>query len=182
MLKRLAVHSGGTMRFARCMLLLLLFFIVFRIIVSPSSVFAWSGKVVKVTDGDTITVLTEGKQKKVRLYGIDCPEYQQPHWQEASRVTRQIVLGQTVDINPIDIDPYGRTVALVWQREILLNVELVRLGLAWVYPQFCTTDWPCHQMEELQIHAKEGRVGLWSDDRPVPPWKWKRIHPSVYQR
>lgn len=33
------------------------------------------GKVVKVTDGDTITILTsDNEQERVRLYGIDAPE------------------------------------------------------------------------------------------------------------
>ena len=37
----------------------------------------WNGKVVGVSDGDTITVLHDGIAEKIRLYGIDCPEKRQ---------------------------------------------------------------------------------------------------------
>ena len=45
----------------------------------PSVVLAASfqGQVVKVSDGDTIQVMHNGKAEKVRLAEIDCPEKQQ---------------------------------------------------------------------------------------------------------
>ncbi len=48
-------------------------FLILAILV-PSICFAWSGKVVSVTDGDTLKVLHDGKEEKIRLYGIDTPE------------------------------------------------------------------------------------------------------------
>jgi len=47
----------------------------------PSILLAWEGKVVGVTDGDTIKVLQDGKQVKIRLVAIDCPEKGQPYGQ-----------------------------------------------------------------------------------------------------
>lgn len=52
----------------------LLFFVV------SSFIFAFTGKVVKVADGDTITVLSNGKSVRVRFYGIDAPEKKLGLW------------------------------------------------------------------------------------------------------
>nr|DAX80012.1 MAG TPA: nuclease-like protein [Caudoviricetes sp.] len=48
----------------------------------PLSIFAFSAKVIKISDGDTITVLSGKEQTKVRLYGIDAPEKKQDYNQK----------------------------------------------------------------------------------------------------
>jgi endonuclease YncB( thermonuclease family) len=49
--------------------LLLIFLAIF-----PCLSWAWSGKVISIADGDTITVLRDEEQVRIRLYGIDAPE------------------------------------------------------------------------------------------------------------
>jgi len=71
-------------------------------------------KVVSVTDGDTIKVLKDGKQIKIRLASIDCPERGQPYSKAAKRFTAKLVAGRIVTIWPTDTDRYGRTVAFVF--------------------------------------------------------------------
>lgn len=48
----------------------------------PLSLFALSAKVIKISDGDTITLLSGKEQTKVRLYGIDAPEKKQGYNQK----------------------------------------------------------------------------------------------------
>lgn len=55
------------------------------------NVFAWPGQIVSITDGDTIKVLHDGQQVKVRLYGIDAPEKKQAFGQAAKSQLQALV-------------------------------------------------------------------------------------------
>jgi len=102
--------------------LALLFFLIFRYLT-----WAWSGEVVGITDGDTITVLNRKtlKNAKIRLYGIDTPERGQAYSKRAKQFTSDMVFGRVVEVHRMDTDRYGRTVALVSMDKQLLNKELV---------------------------------------------------------
>jgi micrococcal nuclease len=139
----------------------------------PSLSWAWSGKVVGVTDGDTITVLHEGRGEKIRLYGIDCPEKRQDFGTKAKEATSALTFGKIVEVEPVDVDRYGRTVALVTVGRILLNRELIRRGLAWVYIQYCKRP-VCDNWRHLEAEAWARKRGLWAEPYPVPPWEFRR--------
>lgn len=134
---------------------------------------AWEGTVTKVLDGDSLRVRQGDELVTVRLYGIDCPEYGQPQWREAKDAASNIMQGKRVGVTPIDMDRYGRVVALVDCRGGQVNSELVRRGMAWVYPHYCTAQPFCRTLEELEQQARDQRLGIWKDRRPVPPWVWK---------
>ena len=116
------------------------FIISLVLILLPSFSWAWSGEVVGITDGDTITVLNRKTLKgvKIRLYGIDCPEGGQAFSKRARQFTSKLVFGKVVEVHRMDTDRYGRTVALVSEDKQLLNKELVKAGLAWVYDKYCS--------------------------------------------
>lgn len=131
-------------------LILLVFLTLFA---SRSSAAEFSGKVVNVSDGDTITVLTpDYRQIKVRLYGIDCPEKNQGFGQKARQFTADKVAGKNVTVEALDKDRYGRIVGLVGS----LNQELVRLGLAWVYDKYCKASF-CSQWKRDESRARQER-------------------------
>jgi endonuclease YncB( thermonuclease family) len=137
---------------------------------------SYKARVVSVAYGDTITVLDAGKRQiRVHLYGIDCPERWQAFGNRARQATADAVMGKDVNIHPVDVDRCGRTVALVAApgRE-MLNSWLVKEGLAWVYPQFCTRADICDRLRELERDAKERKAGLWADKEPVEPWEWRK--------
>ena len=136
---------------------------------------AWQGRVRSVPDGDSLTVERGGRTVKVRLYGIDSPEYRQPGWREARDFTRRLVSGRSVEIEQMDRDNYGRVVAVVSRDGVLVNRELVRAGHAWQYPRYCRSRDLCAEMESLQDAARAERLGLWREPSPLPPWKWKRL-------
>jgi micrococcal nuclease len=72
------------------------------------------GKVISIADGDTITVLQNSKQYKIRLYGIDTPEKKQDFGQKAKQFTSSMVFKQHVKVVVYDTDRYGRTVGVVY--------------------------------------------------------------------
>ena len=92
---------------------LLLFCLLILLINLPCLSWAWSGKVVGVADGDTITVLRDKEQVRIRFYGIDCPEGGQAFGKKAKQFTSDMVFGKEVEVEPVDMDRYGRTVGLV---------------------------------------------------------------------
>jgi endonuclease YncB( thermonuclease family) len=139
----------------------------------PCPTWAWTGKVIGVSDGDTITVLRERQPQKIRLYGIDCPEKRQPFGNRAKQFTSDMVFGKIVEVNGIDTDRYGRTVALVAVDERLLNEELIRAGLAWVYDRYCYES-ICNSWKNFQLRARLDKRGLWEDSGEIPPWELRR--------
>jgi len=148
-------------------LILLVFFL------GSSPAIAWEGTVTRVLDGDSLRVNQGGQIVTVRLYGIDSPEYGQPFWRAAKDATSYLVQGKNVTIEPFDTDRYGRIVALVGVRGRSVNGELVRLGMAWVYPHYCKAQPLCLNLEELEQAARAQELGIWKDRNPVPPWVWK---------
>lgn len=140
----------------------------------PSTALAWPGKVVGVSDGDTITVLRDERQPvKIRLYGIDCPERKQPWGNRATQATSRLCYGKGVDIQEFGHDRYGRTVAVVILPDSSsLQERLVAEGLAWVWPRYCKQAF-CLDWEKLEDTARREKRGLWRDEAPVPPWEWR---------
>ena len=145
----------------------------FFILTLPVSAFAWSGKVVGVADDDTITVLRDKEQVRIRLYGIDCPEKGQAFSKKAKQFTSEMVFGKVVEVGAITIDHYGRTVSLVYVEGKGVCDELIRAGLAWVYYLYCNLP-ICAEWKNLEAEAKEAKRGIWSVHNPIPPWEFRR--------
>jgi len=144
--------------------------IVVALLLFPSLLFAWEGKVVSVTDGDTIKVLSNSIQVKVRLASIDCPEKGQPYGQAAKKFTSHMVLHKTVVVLPEGEDRYGRIIGWVFIKEINLNKALIRAGLAWHYRQY--SDDPL--LTALEMEARAAKKGLWSEPDQIAPWEWRK--------
>lgn len=131
-----------------------------------------SGKVTKVADGDTFTLLDAyGKIYKIRLYGIDCPELNQPFGKDAKRFTSNLILNQSVFIEKISMDRNGRVVAKVYyNNRQSLNEELLRKGMAWHFTKYDKSA----SYAGLARQAKASKVGLWAYDNAIAPWDWRR--------
>ena len=131
----------------------------------------FSGKVVGVTDGDTISVMHNGKPEKIRLNGIDCPEQSQAFGDTATEFTTALCFGDDVRVLAKEKDRYGRTIAdIVLSDGRILSRELVRSGLAWWYREYSNDS----VLQKLETEAKEAKLGLWSDNDPIPPWKCRQ--------
>ena len=136
-------------------------------IVCPS-VFALSGKVVSIHDGDTITVLQDKQQVKVRLFGIDAPELKQPHGKKSKQFLSNLIAGKNVEVDENGKDRYKRTIGTIYLDGADINAQMVENGYAWAYRKFSKKYTP----QESQ--AKKQRLGLWRDKEPIPPWEWRK--------
>jgi endonuclease YncB( thermonuclease family) len=132
-----------------------------------------SGRVVKVSDGDTFTLLDENNsQIRVRLYGIDCPEKGQDFGERARLKTAEYIAGKTVSVDVIDTDRYGRKVGIVHVGGSALNEILVTNGLAWNYEAY--NKLYLERYRNIERQARAARIGLWSQSNPVAPWEYRR--------
>ncbi|MBT9548597.1 MAG: thermonuclease family protein [Candidatus Sericytochromatia bacterium] len=132
----------------------------------------FSGRVVGVSDGDTITVLDieTNAQYKIRLNGVDSPESKQPFGEKAKQFTSILVFSKLVAIAVADKDRYGRLVGNVTIGQKNLSEELVKAGFAWHYTQYSKSQ----ILAKMESEARAAKRGLWADPKPVPPWEFRK--------
>ena len=146
------------------------------------------GRVVGVSDGDTITVLdADHQQYKIRLSGIDAPEKAQPFGQRSKENLSHLVFDRDVTVEWRKKDRYGRTVGKVLVSEPTCQEATcpkildachaqVVAGMAWWYRQYAKEQEPgdANRYEQSELEARSRRIGLWSDPQPTPPWDWRK--------
>lgn len=145
---------------------------------APVAAQAWPGDVLAVHDGDTVRVQSaDGKAVSIRVYGVDCPELDQPGGHDAHALTAGLLQGKDVEVVPTGQRPsYGREVAsiLLVDELVVLQEALTSAGLAWVDGRYCRLA-VCAHWRQHQSDAKAARRGLWAQPAPVPPWAWRRM-------
>ena len=142
------------------------------LILSSISAADITGKVVGIADGDTITVLQNKQQIKIRLAGIDTPEKSQDFGSRAKKFTSDQVFKKQVRVEKMGTDRYGRIIGMIFYDGSCLNEDLVRAGYAWVYRKYC--DYPiCSKWMDYEKEARRKRIGLWVDSTPIPPWEYR---------
>jgi endonuclease YncB( thermonuclease family) len=135
------------------------------------------GRVVGVTDGDTVTVLDGGKvQHKIRLAGIDAPEKAQPFGNRSKASLSDLVFGKAVIVDTGKKDRNGREVGKVLVNGMDANLEQVKRGMAWHYLAYereqSASDRQLYGAAETE--ARAAKRGLWHDKEPTPPWAWRK--------
>lgn len=130
----------------------------------------WTGKVVGVSDGDTLTVLNpQNKPVKIRLVEIDAPEKTQDFGQRSKQSLSDLCFGKAAKVDDHGQDKYQRTLGRVTCDGMDANAEQVRLGMAWAYRQYLTDP----AIADLEQAAKAQKIGLWADAHPIPPWEFR---------
>ena len=160
----------------------LLFIIVIHIL--PVIVLAGQFKCTRVTDGDTITVVTAGQKRTIRLVGIDAPEKSrgkhqpgQPFSQKSTKHLADLVLNKHVDVVLYGTDRYGRTLGVVYVDAKNVNLEMVKVGLAEVYRGKPAPGFDNDPYQKAEDQAKSSGKGIWSlGDRYVSPKEWRKTH------
>jgi endonuclease YncB( thermonuclease family) len=133
-----------------------------------------TGRVVGVTDGDTLTLLTGARQQvRIRLAEIDAPESSQPWGARAKNALSALVLTQQVRVIYSDKDEYGRTLGRVYVSGKDVNLEMVRMGDAWAYRQYMTDS----AFFGVESEARFKKSGLWALPmrQRVAPWDWRHV-------
>lgn len=139
-----------------------------------ASAYELVGKVIHVTDGDTVTLLDDAKEQyKIRLYGIDAPERKQPYGAKATDLLAGMVKGKTIRAVCANADRYGRNVCTLYDGMTDVNAEMVRQGGAWVYRKYYGKTGAYYALED---EARKAGRGLWhtSEYQAVEPWEWRK--------
>ena len=144
------------------------------------------GKVVAVTDGDTIKVLDENQVlHKIRLSGIDAPEKAQPFGNVSRKHLASMVAGKNVRVETTKKDRYGRVLGKVWVqprdcpscgKTLNANHAQILSGMAWWYRDYAKDQSAEDRgrYESAVDEARKRKRGLWIEPSPVPPWTWRR--------
>ena len=127
--------------------------------------------VIGIADGDTLTVLQDGKPARIRLANVDAPEKHQGFGEQSKKSLSDLCFRKDALITVVSTDQYGRTVAVVTCAGIDVNRAQVERGLAWVYPKYNRDP----SLPALQAAAAAQRRGLWAELHPVPPWEFRRV-------
>lgn len=143
----------------------------------PSSADTLYGRVVSVSDGDTVTVLDSAhRQYKIRLMGIDAPEKKQAFGNRSKQSLSDMVFNRQVRVEYDKKDKYGRTVGKITVNGVDANLEQVKTGMAWHYKQYqreqSASDRAAYA--DAENEARAVRRGLWQEAEPTPPWDWRR--------
>ncbi len=166
-LRQATAELSRLMRLLLCLVLLL-----------PS--LAWAdtllGRVVRVADGDTVTLLDALHQEhRIRLSGIDAPEKGQAFGLLSKAALSALVFGMDVRAECGKRDRYRRELCKILVNGLDVNLEQVRSGMAWWYRHYQKEQSPADRISysEAESLGKGRRLGLWNDTDPVPPWDWR---------
>lgn len=148
------------------------------------------GRVIGVSDGDTVTVLDADKESsRVRLAGIDAPEKKQPFGDRSKQALRALVFAKHVEVEWHKRDRYDRLIGKILvarpkgdcaddrcPKTLDVSLSQIEAGLAWHYRQYAKEQANEDRMRYSQAEdtARAKRLGLWSDRDPVPPWEWRK--------
>lgn len=133
------------------------------------------GTVIKVTDGDTITVLYRKTEYILRICQIDAPELHQPFGPESKAALSSLLLNQKIHFYLMTKDKYGRYISEIKLKRRLIHRWLISEGWAQVYSRYCTDKY----LYKLEARAKKEKKGFWIQDVIEPPWIYrKRIRES----
>lgn len=157
------------------------------IVANHASAEVLEGKVTGIADGDTLYVLdSQRNNHKIRLLGIDAPERGQAFGEQSRQSLSRLTYRKAVRIDWESRDVYGRILGKVrvasarcrqydCPKEFDVNLEQVRLGLAWWNKKYADSQFPrdARIYEIAERQAREKRAGLWADAHPTPPWRWR---------
>ena len=135
------------------------------ILISP--LLAFNAKVIKISDGDTIVLLSGKEQTKVRLFGIDAPELKQPYGKKSKQFLANLIAGEVVEVEENGKDRYKRTIGSIYLNGVDINAQMVANGYAWAYRKFSK------KYTAQESKARKQNLGLWRDKDPTPPWEWR---------
>ena len=130
------------------------------------------GKVIKVYDGDTITMLVDGKKEKIRFYGVDAPEIKQSYGIQSRDFIRSKIMSKEVKVKVINTDKYGRKIGKIYYKnKNYLNLESVKFGYSWWYKYYAPNE---KDLKTAQEQAKRCKIGLWKEKNPINPYKYRK--------
>ncbi len=135
----------------------------------------------QIIDGDTIKI----NSKKIRLYGIDAPEFKQtckktsltiifftftkdyPCGKISTENLKKKINNKVITCKILDIDRYKRLIGECYKRNLNLNSWLVSNGHAVAYRKYSK------KYVSYEINAKNEKLGIWQGKFEMP-WEYRR--------
>jgi endonuclease YncB( thermonuclease family) len=139
-----------------------------------------AGKIVQVSDGDTVNILVNQQTHRIRLASIDAPETAhgstrpgQPYGEASRKHLADYVAGKTLTLICFEKDQYGRDVCDIPVGDTTANRLQVQHGMAWANQQGGGKYLRDSKLVELEKKAKQAKLGLWAEPQAVAPWVWR---------
>lgn len=144
----------------------------------------------RVVSGQSLEWVDTSKQpprlERVRLIGIDAPDWRQQPWGlEAKKGLEQMlgkVIGQQLALKPVllesdveTLDSFGRRLGYVWKDNVLVNEQLVKEGYVLAVPRSPNNKYD-QRLARAQEYARLMGRGIWNPSQPM------RLTPAEFQR
>jgi endonuclease YncB( thermonuclease family) len=128
-----------------------------------------------VHDGDTIRVLCQGQEMRIRFSCIDAPELRQEQGKASRDYLRSLLnqAGNRVRVRTVDTDRFGRTVADLYTDNGLVQLQQTRAGWVWANTKYKSDCREWRAISAAEQEARRARRGIWAGN-PMPPWEWRR--------
>lgn len=136
------------------------------------------GKVVNITDGDTITVVDDNKQQhKIRLMGIDAPEKAQAFGAASKKSLSNLIYQKRVSVDYNKQDRYERKVGKVNLNNQDICLTMIELGMAWHYKEYAKEQAAKDRdlYSQAEVTARLSKLGLWQDSNPIKPSEFRKV-------
>lgn len=131
-----------------------------------------TGKVISVTDGDTIKILDEkNKVYKIRLNDIDAPEKKQAFGNKSKENLSKYIAGENVRVEYDKLDRYKRILGTVYFKDKDINKQQIIDGYAWQYKKYSKNN----EYKNQERISRNNKKGLWSDENPLEPWEYRKM-------
>ena len=146
-------------------------YIAFLLITTFANCQTYTGSILRVIDGDTFVFQNSDGSFKVRMYGIDAPEYKQEYGQESKNFLKKYE-GKNCTVIQKDIDKYGRIVAVLMIDTTNINKLSLKQGYSWHYKKYSKDI----DYSDCELYARKNKLGLWNSLNPLEPWIYRKTH------
>lgn len=134
------------------------------------------GKIIHISDGDTVHLLTDKKEKiKIRLNDIDAPESKQAYGNKSKENLKKYIYQKNVIVEYKKKDKYKRVLGTIYYQNKDINIQQVKDGYAWVYKKYSKNS----NYFKAEKGARSKKLGLWSDKNPIEPWEFRKNKKKV---
>lgn len=134
------------------------------------------GKVFAVYDGDTISLQDSNNNIfSIRFQGIDAPEGKQKFGKESRQSLSDLILDKNVVVIVNKKDTYDRYLGSVYLDGQDVGLMQIKAGMAWHFKKYADEQSAVNRekYERAEREAQTAKVGLWTEDKPKPPWIYR---------
>jgi endonuclease YncB( thermonuclease family) len=145
-----------------------------------STLYCYEAKVIKIYNGCIITVLSNTNCIKVRLWGIDSPEKTQYYGIESTLALSNLVFNKTVQIDPVSIDPFKKTIAFVLltncDTTINSTINFIQITNGGACTYFMDSNFKDVQLQFkiAEKMAKIEKIGMWFKTNVISPYEYRK--------